>query len=291
MSSPIRYGIAAKFRPWTTAENQMVRDLYTELGPDELARRLNRTTTAVEKKAGSLGVKRRRRWTPQDDRQLRELWGTASTETVARAMRRTPATTYWRARKLGLATGATFGREYLSAAAERAGFATASLKRVMRYADQPLHRTASRPTGARRHYHAVEPADVDDAVQAWLESEDVYPAAKRHGICGETLQRWLREARASGFDVPPEPKRHKHRWRVPSATIDAVVQWRRGFESLRKASARTGVSIHRLRSALRRAGVPRSATKVWLLERETVDRVVAWLSEAGDVNHLSSVPQ
>lgn len=281
MTAPIRYGIAAKFRPWTAAENAMVREQYTELGPAELAKRLNRSVHSIEQKAKLLSVYRRRRWTPQDDQQLRELWGTMSCEAVAKTIKRTPATTHWRARKLGLATGAVHGTEYLSAAAKRAGFATASLRRVLRYADQPLHRTASRPTGAKRHFHAVEPADVDDAVEAWLASEDVHPAAKRRGICGETLQRWLREAASAGFKVPPEPKRKKHRWRVPSETIDAVLEWRARFESVRAGAKRHRIDRDRLAKALIQAGVPREKTKPWLVERETVDRVVEWMRSKG----------
>jgi hypothetical protein len=268
-------GALAGFRPWTPAEDEAVRSRYSRGNAARLARELDRSVVAVRKRAARLGLNVARRWTAADDAKLADLWSEAPVSRIAKLLGRTPLTTYWRARQLGLPCGAPRGLEYLTDAADRTGYGTGQLRIILRAGGVKLQLSASRPTKARRHYHVVDPDDVDRAVATWLESEVVNCAAEVRGLSGETLRRWLLEAQANGFEVPAEPEEKKARWRVPSKTIDAVVSWHRSFESLTEASLRVGVGRGTLSRWLTDAGVERTKTKPWFVAKPVVDRVVA----------------
>jgi hypothetical protein len=268
-------GITAKFRPWTDAERAVLRTRYVSDGPKKLAAELGRSVCAVQHAASRLSTLRKSRWSRRDDANLRDLWGTMSVARVAQSLGRTQATTYWRARKVGLPCGAVNGQEFLTHAAKRTGFCVSDLRSLLKSYGVGLLPSAARPTRARRHFHVVDPVDVDWAVEQWLAAEYVEPAARRRGIVGDTLRYWLRAARAAGFDIPAEPKRAKGRWRVNSELIDRVLAWRDSFETLSEAARRTSIDRETLRKRLVANGVPRTQAKPWYIEKATVDRVAA----------------
>jgi hypothetical protein len=268
-------GATAAFRAWTPEEKTLVRERYVIVGPVALAAELGRTQVAVQNQAKRLGTLRRRRWTAADDDDLRDLWGTLSLDKIAKRIGRTVATTYWRADKLGLGRGATQGHEYLTDAAKRTGFDTVTLRRVLKWHGVKLLVTMSRPTGARRHYHAVDPFDVDEAVKAWLECEDIATAARSRGLPGETLAWWIEKAQAHGALKAPERPGGKCRWRVPSSEIDAALEWRAAHESIAKAAKRVGMKAWKLRALLIAAGTAKWCGKPWFVLKSEVDRVVA----------------
>jgi hypothetical protein len=268
-------GALSGFRPWTPDEDAAVRARYARGKVASLAAELDRSKLSVRKRAARLGLNVARRWTANDDQELRSLWGESSVKRIAKALNRTPLTTYWRARRLGLPCGDAQGFEYLSHAAKRTGFATATLRKILRDAGVGLRLSASRPSKRKRHYHIVDPDDVDRAVALWNDGEIVNCAAEARGLTGETLTRWLNEARGAGFDVPLEPEEKKAVWRVSTETVDAVVAWHRSYESVREASLRVGVGRWTLSVWLTEAGVERSKLKPWYVKSETIDRVVA----------------
>lgn len=220
-------GATKNFRPWTSAEDAAIlarlRAVRVPGGVAQLARELDRTTCAVHHRAQRLGILRNRRWTAEDDRRLALLWGECSLNEVAKKLDRTPATTYWRAQHAGLPLGCAQGLEYLWAAAVRTGFAVATLRMILKWGGVSLRVAMARPTGAKRHFHTVDPYDVDQAVKRWLATETLAAAADRHGVDPATLERRLR---ASGRELPEKPARKK-RWRVPSDLVDEVLAERR----------------------------------------------------------------
>jgi hypothetical protein len=278
---PGSLGATSAFRPWTPEEEAAIRDGYIKRGPMKLAAELGRTQVSVQKRAARLRALRRRRWTKADDDELRDLWGTLSIDKIAKRLGRTVATTYWRADRLGLERGATQGHEYFTDAAKRTGFAVATLRRILKTHGVKLLVTMSRPTGARRHYHAVDPYDVDEAVAAWLACEDIAAAARARGLPAETLAWWVEKAQRHGGLEAPERPRGKRRWRVPTVAIDAALAWRAEHESIAKASKRTGVKAWRLRELLIAVGVPKWCTKPWFVLKAEVDRVI----ETGRIAH------
>jgi hypothetical protein len=173
-----------------------------------------------------------------------------------------------------LEAGAPQGTEYLSDAADRCGYDTTTLRRILAWHGVKLRRSMSRPTGAKRCYHVVDPFDCEEAVAAWVRSEDLAQGAARHELNPEVLGWWLDKARGQGFDVPARPRGHKCRWRLPMALVDAVVAWRREHETLAAAARRTGVHWQRLGRMLEAAGVPRWCAKPGFVKRGDVDRVV-----------------
>lgn len=218
-------GATSHFRPWSRRERDALRARYLTDGPVVLARVLHRTRGAVMHEAERARVLRRRRWTAAVDRALVMLWGEFTVTRIARKLSRTPLTVYFRARKLELRCGAPQGFEYLSHAARRVGFDAVTLRRILRWAGVGLRQAMSRPdaTGRRRHFF-VDPFDVDHAIEAWHATETVQGAARRLGMCDETLRKWLLDARRDGDDgVPEKPSGAKQHWRVPSTAIERVV--------------------------------------------------------------------
>lgn len=260
--------------PWSAAEIAFLREHYVKLGAHRSAEKLGRSLASVMHKAGRIGLSTHRRWTADDDQELAALWGTMQLGHIAKAIGRTKATTYWRARKLGLKCGATRGLEYLTAAAERTGYCTTQLRAILKCAGVKPLATASRPTKARRHYHMVDPFDVDEAVSRWLKTEPIESAARRHGIAGETLHRWLLEAGVPVRPVLAASGREKPHRRVESSVIDRVVATRTKLRSLSSEARRAGVDRSTLREWLVAAGVPR-ARRNWFVDPADVDRVVA----------------
>jgi hypothetical protein len=269
--------------PWAADEDAVLRASYEKRGARYCMAELGRTFASVTKRARRLGLSSHRRWTQADDDELRDWWGHYSVKRLASLLKRTPATVYWRARELDLECGAPEGFVYLSDAAKTAGYATATLRRILSWHGDPLRISSSRPRGKTnggRHYHIVDPDVVHEAVTDWLAAEDVSPAAKERGLIGETLKRWLNDARGAGFKVPPEPSIVKGRWRVPTKTIDAVIAWRRSLETLSQAAARTGIKRPLLTRWLKLERVPRLGVKPWLVPVAEVDRIVAERSES-----------
>lgn len=260
-------------RPWSAAEDRTLRTAYAEGGIAAATAALpNRSRTGIYRRAQRLEIKRRRRWSRQDDNRLRMLWGEASMDAIVRELGRTRLTVYWRAQHLGLELGCPQGWEYLTAAAQRTGYSTGQLRRILRAAHVRIEPGYSRTQAPKqRHYHIVQPHDVDEAVAAWHATETVHDAACRRGMCSETLRQWLLDA---GCTPPkrrgPKPARPtRAHWRVPSTTIDAVIAER---ETLVAAAARVGVQHQTLARWLRDAGIERRKAFV---RRSDVDRVVA----------------
>lgn len=261
------------FRPWTPAEDAVIRDRYVTAGSAAVARDLGRTVSSVCHRARRLRVLSRRRWTPADDNRLRNLWGSHPVAHVAKMLGRTEATTYWRAQKLGLPLGCPQGMEYLTHAAERTGYQTSQLTRILRWAGVPEYRSASRKTGAARHFHVVDPFDVDEAIAAWLKTETAEFAAKSRGLVTETMVRILEQF---GEGVPPRPKKRKAHWRIPTEVIDAAIAKRDQYETLSEAARRNGIAVWRMWRRAKAAGVERPpGTKLWLIRREDADRLAA----------------
>lgn len=146
--------LVAMFRPWTTAEDAVMRERYAKDGPVSLAARLDRSWNAVTNRARALKLANLRRvWSKKDDARLRDLWGDMTVKSIARALNRSAIAVYERAATSGLALGVPPGGEFLSAAAVRTGFYTATLRRILRWArvkisltmSNPKYRTKNRP--------------------------------------------------------------------------------------------------------------------------------------------------
>jgi len=264
-------------RPWTATEIAFLRDHYLVDGATRIARDLDRTFSSVANRARRLGLLRKRRWTRGDDLKLELLWDTTTLRGLSKKLGRTQATIYARAQKLGLGLGCPNGFEYLTAAAERTGFDTGQLRVVLRAAGVKVRVAMARPgpRQSKRKYHYVPPEAVDEAVALWNRSETIESAARRHGVCGDSIRRWLDEARAAGASIPAEPTQRKARWRLPSDLIDRVVAEHVQLMSLRQHEARVRISRDTLARWLATAGIKPRYPKRWKLPASVVDTVVA----------------
>jgi len=211
---------ARKGPHWTPAEDAIILELGPRLEAKDIAASLpGRSVSAVFHRWHKLGVKKRRLWTRADERHLMLLWGSCSLATVASKLGRSAMTTYWRAQRLGLGLGCPRGYEYLSDAATRAGFATSTLRMILRWAGVHVEKVIRRRVSGTCRRFFVNPERVDDAVAAWLATETPEAASRRLGLAAETI---VDRLLVSGLPLPPKPG-HKRHWRIPSDTIDRAM--------------------------------------------------------------------
>ena len=209
---------------WTPAEDDLLRTVYLAGGIHAATAALpGRTLPALYHRARRLGLDRRRRWSTSDDRKLRDAWDEATPlHLIAKTLGRTRLTVYNRAQRIGLPLGVPDGWEYLSTAADRCGYTAGQLRPILRWAKVPIRAALSSPysrdrhVGSRRLRHVVETFEVDVALEAWHATEPCETAARRLGLCGETLARRL----ARIGIVRPGKKRHL---RVTLAQVRAAL--------------------------------------------------------------------
>jgi hypothetical protein len=178
--------------PWTPAEDDTLRLSYASGGIKAAQQALPlRSVNGIYHRANEiLGPVRRRHWSAQDVTRLRFLWDAShSLPWIAKQLGRTVKTTYQRAQSLGLPLGCPQGYEYLTNAAIRCGYTAGQLRHRLRWAGVPIHPALSRTARGRKRSHVVDPQDVDDALERWHSTEPVEAAARRLGVCGETLKR------------------------------------------------------------------------------------------------------
>jgi hypothetical protein len=212
--------------PWTPAEDEGLRAAYSRGGIAAAMEALpGRSQLALYRRAQRLGVYRRTRWTQADDARLRKLWdGASPLREIARALGRSELTTYWRAQKLGLPLGCPAGHEYISNAARRTGYDTGQLRMILRWAGVEIRRALTRPgkrrgkPGAGRLTWYVATGDVDIAVEQWLETEPLESAARRAGMCAETLAR-----RLAAIGITKPAKLGKRHWRVHPDDVERAL--------------------------------------------------------------------
>lgn len=247
-------------RPWTAAEKRRLEQAYTKGGIHAARAALpDRGESGIYHMARKLKLTRRRRWTADDDERLRAQWGLEDIYTISRNLGRTRLTVYWRAYELDLPLGCPEGWEYVSDAAARAGFATATLWRILRFSHVRVLHAYARNQGTR-HKHIVEPIDVDDAVRAWMETETLTEAARRLSVNPESLYRWCEEA---GVLLHRDGRIKRSRMRAASSEFDrAVAEQRQRQEqsvSLAQAARELGLDRTTLAKRLRAAGFERRA--------------------------------
>lgn len=191
-------------RPWTPEEDAAVRAAVgkrrarTSVGWERLAQTLGRTVAAVHARARTLGLSRPgARWTRAEDAVLRAKW----CEVAMRVLRqhlphRSTRAIICRAQTLGL--GAQERRQGLlsiSAAAERAGYPEATLRRLLIRQEVPMHRVGVTLRDApRTNVRHVEWEDVVAAIERETQLESVRAAADRLGVSKTKLRDRLRRA-------------------------------------------------------------------------------------------------
>jgi hypothetical protein len=230
-------GATAGMARWTADEDAVLRRSYIDGGIEAARAALpHRTQSSIYRRAERIGATRRKRWTSADDASLRNLWGTETDlSEIAERLGRTLLTIYWRAQKLGLTLGCPEGWEYMTHAARRTGYTTSQLRRILEAAGAEISEAMTRrsPRRGRRpmhRHHIVMPEVVDSAVSRWLETEPLETAARRRGLCSETLARRLRDA---GIDKPKNMGRRW--WRVTDDEVERALAHHR---DLRKDAAR-----------------------------------------------------
>jgi hypothetical protein len=106
-------------KPWTKAEHQQLRAIYSTLPTKEVAQAMRRSAKAIASRAKLLGLRKdvgcggHRPWTKAQEQLLREIYPNRPTAEVAQRAGHTVSATYRWAKKLGLHKS----REYLDSPA------------------------------------------------------------------------------------------------------------------------------------------------------------------------------
>jgi hypothetical protein len=149
---------------------------------------------------------------------LRDNWGITLGE-LSRIIGRSKQACYLKAMQLRLGS-CPRGWETIAAAAKRCGFEHKTMRMILKYGEVPVHRLlSSRLKATRMPKRMVQPFEADEAVAKWMRAERPTTAARRHGISGVTLTKWLKEAGV-------ERRVDSWFWWVDSAVIDRVVEER-----------------------------------------------------------------
>lgn len=208
---------AAFGRPWTPAEDDVIRKLYRKKGGLWLTRKLDRTAVAIRHRANDSGVTAARRWSDIERRRLRNWWGQMPVKSIALRLERNIKAVYCEGRKMGLPTGATEGTEIVGHAAKRLGYDRESLCRILKWAGVEVTRATCKPWKSERHVKCVDSFEATEAVKRWLETEVLAEAARSRGI---STWRLVVALRAAGVEKPIEKWKT---WRIETAVIDRAL--------------------------------------------------------------------
>lgn len=217
-------GVTAGTRPWSAADDEVIRARYRKGAAAGIAADLGRTTSAVRERARKMRALAERRWTAAEETILRDQWGELSLRQFAHRFNRTTKGIYQHARLLGIVNAERARSESVTEAAARTGFGRRKLMEILR-----AHRVANPVTtrfttkNKARPYYLLDPFDVDEAVAAYLETETIGAAARRHDTNNGLVIRALARV---GVKRPASKAKRRH-WRLDSATIDEALSARR----------------------------------------------------------------
>jgi hypothetical protein len=219
-------GATADYSPWSASEERLLRKAYADGGAAlALSQMPHRTKASIYHRVRRLRICRNKWWSPAEDDRLRKLWDAEmQMHDIAERLGRTQEAVYVRASLIGLPPSKPDGWEYLSHAAERTGFHTSQLRRILDAAGISPRPVLTRPVKGeerRRRRHIVWPADVDAAVGMWHESEPLKTAAQRHGLSENGLKSLLRRI---GIKRPALPR--KRHWRVRHEDVERALEQR-----------------------------------------------------------------
>jgi hypothetical protein len=214
-------GNATWGRPWTPAEDALVRRIYPEGAAAVACVLPERTVGAIQARAKALGINRPK-WTKADESRLEMLWGSKTLQELARIFKRTEWAIYSRSRALKL-SGLPRGMEWMASAEARTGYHTKTLRKILAAAKVRIGTALTVDKAGRKSPRAfrrtfVDPFDVDEAIRRWQETETLSSAAERRGISPKVLRRLL-----DGRSGIPKRPAGKKCWRIPSEAIDRAV--------------------------------------------------------------------
>jgi hypothetical protein len=238
----------------------------------------HRSRRSIYQMARKLGLTKRSHWSQEEADRLRVLWGAEPLDRIAKLLDRTKAGVYQYAKHtLGLKVGCPNGWERMAHAAKRTGYMVETLKNILAHAGikpSPSYSLVERK--AKYHVFIVRPGDVDYAVSVWCDSETLFDAACRRGMCVDTLKSQLIES-----GLQPPAKKHAV-WRIPSKDIDdaikksaeAKAKRSQVNETIRSAAERLGYKPKTLTVHLKRLGIPHGR---WGVKRLDIDRIASSL--------------
>jgi hypothetical protein len=212
---------------WSEEELDVIRELYPKLHKhpnpsavwDQILSRLpGRSKFACQVRANRIGVVAKRPWSPEEDEKLRQRWPDCSASTILQHLPgRSWNAVRLRAKKLRI-EGRWQGYVTMREAAEKIGYSTTTMYKIM--AQMGVSAQVRAPRGKPRGAHRVVELDVlIEAVEKYHEMETPRQAARRCGLNGQLVARWVKEA---GLRAP----RPGSPMLLMPATLDRIIRER-----------------------------------------------------------------
>ena len=277
--------MASRFVRWTEEEKETLRVAFKNGGGIKAGAKAlpHRSRGSVARMSYILRLTwRRRHWTEAEQVSLRNMWGFSTMDEICRALNRPAISVYTRAKTLGLKTHAPEGWELISEASRRAGYDNVTMRRILRWAGVEMPRAYTETRSRKKQHRIVDPGDVDEAVAAYVRTETVHAAAKRHGMGPRRLAPIL--ARWGVKWVRSDDSRKSHRrvdFKAVDEAIDKHEKWLRSRVRMTDAASRLGISRTTLASWLRKHGVVKRNRRE-PVDAAEVDRIVALEIARGD---------
>lgn len=90
-------------KKWRKEEDLFIKKNYKALSIEEISQQLNRSITAIRKRALALDIaSKSARWSPDEDKYLKEKWGIRDIDIIAKRLKRSKNSVLLRAHKLSL---------------------------------------------------------------------------------------------------------------------------------------------------------------------------------------------
>lgn len=223
-------------RYWTAEQDRLLRSMYLQQDIGEIEHATGKSRFAIYCRAKRLDIVQPQAWSNDHLLLIEVKWGVWTIKRLAAELGRTPGAVHYKAYELGLELGCPDGYAYVKQAADHFGYSTDAFTNILRWAKVPRRESLARPVKpTRAPWRIVNMELAAKAVDAWLKTEAVKPAARARGISHGRIYRILARY---GQDLPRRP-RHGKKWNIPSVVIDAAVEaWRRdvGVGDIRRAA-------------------------------------------------------
>ena len=247
---------------WTEEEIELLKQLAPYYSYQEISKKMNRSETAVYKKATRLGIpllQNKRAWTKEEEEILQNDWGSYSVEFIASELHRTPSSVKVKATRMKIGSMRENGLDILSIPdlEEMLGVSRSRIQKTWTKLGLILQK---RRLSSKASYYYVTWENLLSFLEEHQEEWDsrlVEPY-----MLGEEFD-WLAEKRKKDRDENPLWYR---RWTEEEINLVEVLHQR--GDSYQEIAQRLQRSDNAVRWVLKNLGYPSFAPRMWSEEEE-----------------------
>ena len=219
-----------KSKEWTKEEEEILQQHYPKLKskrrPNEviwqelLAKLPGRSKFSCQVRASRLKASVKARWSSKEDMILQGIFSDTSARTImAQLPGRSWEAILTRAKNLGLGDARWQGYLSMKATADRLGFSEQGMMRILEDMNVSLRiKAIDNKKGAKYQHKMIEWDTAVEAATEWLARETPRMAAKRMGLSGNLVARWVGQA---GYTSPKRGRAVRLRPEVINEVVES----------------------------------------------------------------------